>query len=277
MKLLWPGCLVLGCCLFVAGIVSSQEKMLELSEFQSETGQFRILFPEKPTLKTKNIENLKQHLYQSTYRLTMFSVSHTELPKESEKVPAKILHDLYQKGEVDEGGKLLSSKDITFGKFSGREFVIGTKSADGSGRIRTVRHYIVGTISYAIAIDQGDQSVSKEIVDRYFKSFELNALPRKGAAMRQCDGHIGPHGRVIRPDARGCAGMRVDARQPRRNIAAINRVQHGAVNACGRPLTVAHGSHERKQPRLHLRAESHVAFSWSRPHDRRSRQSDPRL
>lgn len=165
---------------FGAGLVISlsgpaQERRLELREYKSEAGRFTVLLPETPSHKTIDLMGLSMHQYQATFGQTIFSLSHVEMPDEVTKVPPKVLFDGAQAGEIEEAnGRLLSSKDIKLEDYPGREFVMGFKSADGlTGRIRTVRMYLVGRTFYQVGINQGDQAASKEVVDRYLKSFKV--------------------------------------------------------------------------------------------------------
>src|SRR4051794_20821737 len=97
-------------CLFAA---AADEK------YASKDGKFAVAFPKaaKVDATTQDVGALKTHLFAAKDGDKSYTVMYLDLPDEAKAAPAKTLLDNMEKGSVQKsGGKLVTSKDLAFGK-----------------------------------------------------------------------------------------------------------------------------------------------------------------
>ena len=148
----------------------------EEKKYTSKLGRFAVAFPAGSDVKhTKQMANgLTMSMTVAETQGKSHSVMYMIVPVTAKDVPAKTLIDGAEKGMVDKtGGKLLKSKDFTFGtrKYPSRESVV---EKEGS-KVRTwiivagLRVYVVlvaGPSDYATGKDSQAFLDSFEITTR---------------------------------------------------------------------------------------------------------------
>src|SRR5437016_7287210 len=89
-----------------------------LAKYTNKAGKYAIAFPAKAKVKTMKQENGPLTMYTASCEQDgkAYVVMYADFPEEVKDVPPKQLFDGAQKGAAGDGGKVLSSKDITVGK-----------------------------------------------------------------------------------------------------------------------------------------------------------------
>lgn len=141
-------------------------------KYTSKEGKFAVLFPAgevKTDTKTAGVS--KMEFAALEVKGNGFMVMYMELPEGAQNLAPKALLDVGQKGGVDKsGGKLVASKDFTFGKdkLPGREFQIEKDGNKANSRI-----ILTKTRLYVVTVaGMKDFATSKEAI-AFLDSFEI--------------------------------------------------------------------------------------------------------
>jgi hypothetical protein len=147
--------------------VSAQDR-----KYESEDGRFKAAFPGgKPKESNKDSGNITMYTIGTEVKGRAFLVMYADFPDAVKQVPTKTLFDGAEKGAVKEnGGKLLSSVDMTFGKdkLPAREILV----KKDNNIIRTVM-ILNDTRLYLLIAGGPDSFATNKEVYGFFDSFEI--------------------------------------------------------------------------------------------------------
>lgn len=170
---------LLACTLFAltAGTGLTQERAPEL--YQSDQGKFRVAFPERPKIDTKDLATGKAGaavVSVVTERAeapnrAILAVIYADYPDEFKTVPAKKLLDAARDGLKGKDGKLRMEKEVTL-KNSPASSYRDLRIEAGSNVIR-VRLYLVGTRLYQVMVTGDRKTTTNTVCDTFLDSFEL--------------------------------------------------------------------------------------------------------
>ena len=143
-------------------------------KYKSKEGKFTIQFPAKSKVTTDTKEaggdvNMNFAIVEAGGNA--FIAMYMDLPAAARDIPAKTILDGAEKGSVAQsGGKIASSKEITFGKskFPGREVVV-----DKEGNKVKTRIILAGTRMYVIAVGGMKDFATTKEGTKFLDSFEI--------------------------------------------------------------------------------------------------------
>ena len=144
-------------------------------KYTSKEGKFTIQFPKGAKVKTetkKSADGNELHMTATAEgKEKLYMVMYGDLPETVKNVPPKTFFDAAEKGGVERSkGKLVSSKDIEFGKnkLPGREFVV---EKDGN-KIRS-RTVLVDTRLYTVIVGGAKDFATTKEATSFLDSFEI--------------------------------------------------------------------------------------------------------
>jgi hypothetical protein len=142
------------------------------AKYTNKAGKYAIAFPAKAKVKTMKQENGPLTMYTASCEQDgkAFVVMYADFPDEVKDVPAKTLFDGAQKGAAGDGGKVVSSKDITVGKqkYPGRDIVV-----DKSGTKLKTRMVLANVRLYVIIVGGEDDFATSKEAQKFLDSFEI--------------------------------------------------------------------------------------------------------
>jgi hypothetical protein len=152
----------------------------ETKRFESKTGNFSINISQNPTqvrnIETKKMKDTGKQFYWQ-FEKTVYTVMYSkqfdskgkEISREMSRKPVYIeeANGGIRTGILRSGGKLISEKEIFYGKYKGREF----RALIPNGK-SIVRMYIVNGTDYLLTAAYTDEKDEAEIL-RVLNSFEL--------------------------------------------------------------------------------------------------------
>lgn len=160
-------------CLFV-NYSSAQEKSpsstIEAKKFESKEGNFSInIFQEPFQIRDiepdkKGMESGKQFFWR--FEKVVFTVMYSEFNKNSLSQAFNDMNSGVRKGILRQQGKVISEKEISYGKYAGREF----HSIMPNGMFYTCRNYLIGNFGYLLTaayIDEKDEKEVFEVLDSF--------------------------------------------------------------------------------------------------------------
>ncbi len=167
----------LSCCLLV-GFAAAQKKpvpnpspaaTVQAKRFELKEGNFSIGIFEAP-FQTQNIgagkETIKQFLWK--FEKTLYTVAYSEFNKNELIQAFNDMNSGMRKAILGAGIQLVSEKEISFGKYPGREFIYITPN----GVKYVGRNYLVKTMGYQIVAGYVDEESEKEAL-KVLNSFQL--------------------------------------------------------------------------------------------------------
>ncbi len=164
MRAILAATLVVAC----TGFVQGQDE----DKYVNKAGKYSIAFPDGVKVKTMDQDSggLKMYTASGEAKGNAYVVMYADFPAAVADVPTKVLFDGAEKGAVGEGGKLVSSKDLTHGpkKLPAREIVI---NKDGS-KLRT-RLVLSGTRLYIVIVGGEKDFADSDEAKDFIKSFEV--------------------------------------------------------------------------------------------------------
>src|SRR4051812_5837176 len=103
-------------------------------KYTSKDGKFAVAFPKaaKVAATAQDAGGMKMHTFTAKDGDKSYMVMYMDLPEAAKDAPAKAILDGMEKGSVQKsGGKLVSSKDLAFGKdkLPGRDVLIEKNGA----------------------------------------------------------------------------------------------------------------------------------------------------
>ena len=150
-----------------------------------ETKEYKLHFPGKPVEETRTINydfgelKLTAHIFQvgdtSSYDNLLFGILETEYPESVIQFTNKASLDTFFSKSIDGAvaqvhGKLISKKNITKGKFPGREINIDY----GEGQlVITMRLYLVNKMMYQLQTISKPSKTPNKLTDKFMDSFTL--------------------------------------------------------------------------------------------------------
>lgn len=150
---------------------SSDKVNPETKRFESKAGNFSINISQAP-IQTRNLdaekgeEPGKQFIWQferTTYTVMYSAFDNNDLSRAFDDMNSGV-----RKGIGRQGGKLISEKEISFGKYAGREF----RSIAANGVTYIGRNYLVNDIGYLLTAGFVDEKSEKEALE-VLDSFKL--------------------------------------------------------------------------------------------------------
>ena len=159
--------------LLAAAFLAIPGRAADDEKYTSKDGKFAIQFPAgtKPKTETKKAGDLDLHGASVFDADKIYIVLYIDLPDAVKALPAKTVLDGVVQGAVkDGGGKLESSKDITYGKdkFPGREVVV-----DKDGNKVKSRFVLAGQRVYAVLVGGPKEFATGKDAAKYLDSFEI--------------------------------------------------------------------------------------------------------
>ena len=141
-------------------------------KYESKDGKFKVAFPKDAKVKTvdQTAGATKINMFVADGGDKAHLVMVMSLPDEVKTVPAKTLLDKVEKGPAQKGGKLISTRDMTFGpdKLPAREVQI-----EKDGKNNRLWIIIAGTRLYMVSVaGKGDYATTKEAT-AFLESFEI--------------------------------------------------------------------------------------------------------
>jgi hypothetical protein len=151
---------------------------LQWQQFSSTEGGFKVLMPVKPSQKRQSTDNPNMPLDANLFTASVeegkvnYSVSYTNLPEEIGQYPANIILDsLSSRFTTDRKIKLLDQKDISLGRYLGKEFKF---EAPGEVLVN-YRVYLVEKRLYQVIreIPKSREGSLASDLERFLSSFQL--------------------------------------------------------------------------------------------------------
>ncbi len=150
---------------------SSDEVNPKTKRFESNAGKFSINISQSP-FQTRNLEAGeglgpgKQFFWQ--FERTVYTVMYSTFDKNDLSKTFDEINLGVRKGIGRQEGKLISEKEISFGKYQGREF----RSIAANGVTYIGRNYLVNDIGYLLTAGFVDEKSEKEALE-VLDSFKL--------------------------------------------------------------------------------------------------------
>lgn len=142
------------------------------SKYTNKAGKYSIAFPKGAKVNVKKQENGNLVMYTAECQQDgkAYVVMYADFPEEVKDVPPKVLFDGAQKGAAGDGGKVISSKDITVGKkkYPGRDVLV-----EKSGVKLKTRMVLAGVRLYVIIVGGEDDFASSKEAQKFLESFEI--------------------------------------------------------------------------------------------------------
>ena len=150
---------------------SSDRVNPETKKFESNAGNFSINISQIPTQirnlePDKGREPGKQLIWQ--FENKVYTVLYSALDKNNLSHAFDEMNSGVRKGIGRQGGQLISEKEISFGKYLGREF----RSIAANGATVIGRNYLVNDIGYLLTAGFVDKKSEKEALE-VLDSFKL--------------------------------------------------------------------------------------------------------
>jgi len=152
------------------------EEKMEFREFISLDGSFSYSMPKEPKIKTENLSTVVGELPVTEYSLAhgefAYMIYYNDYPKDVLDLvenKSEVL-DVYQSVAETIKGKILSSKDISYGSYPGKETVI---EFPGGTVIFTGRTYLIDNKLYQLAVTTPIAKKDSDNIKKFFDSFKL--------------------------------------------------------------------------------------------------------
>ena len=172
MRLMSLACAIL----FVAIPATRADDKVELKEFESKDGKFKMMLPGKPTEQKQKIEtaigdlNIVLFLIEINKESAVV-VSYNDYPDAIKAAPAGTVLDGAVGGVIGKGKKV-SSKEIKYKdtKIEGREFEYTNGDKTGKARV-----FLDGARMYQILILGTEEKLKAIDTKKIFESFEITS------------------------------------------------------------------------------------------------------
>src|SRR5207248_9613892 len=133
--------------------------------------KYAIAFPEGAKVKTMKQENGPLTMYTASCESEgkAYVVMYADFPEEVRDVEPKQLFDGAQKGAAGDGGKVISSKNVTVGSkmYPARDILV-----DKAGTKLKTRMVLVDIRMYIIIVGGEDDFASSKEAQKFLESFE---------------------------------------------------------------------------------------------------------
>ncbi len=166
---------VIGGDLLINGLPGSSPPWIT---FESQEGNFSILFPKQPTQSTQILRtaygNVNQYIFTANDTNGIYyTIGYTDIPLQSfENRTIDEMLDSATAGEVNGvGGTLISETVISINGSQGREVNISV--AQGDYRIKS-QHFFIGQRLYQLVVIAPKDYIELKDVRNFLDSFELN-------------------------------------------------------------------------------------------------------
>ena len=150
---------------------SSDKVNPETKRFESKAGNFSINISQEP-MQTQNINQGKGEdiikLFLWKFEKTLYTIAFSEFNKNEVSQSFDDMNNGTRKAIGRAGSQLISEKEISFDKYSGREFIYVAQN----GVKYVGRNYLVKTMGYQIVAGYVDEKSEKEALE-VLDSFRL--------------------------------------------------------------------------------------------------------
>jgi hypothetical protein len=148
----------------------------EWKEFTSKEGHFKVVMPGTPKQQQFDTESDfgKGVLHMNSVQAgkTIYGANYCDFPAEIRKAPIKKVYDSSRDGAVANlEGKLVGEKEITLGKYPGREIQI--EVAGGKQLFRARVFLVEQRLFQVVVMGTKEAAISKE-ADKFLDSFKLD-------------------------------------------------------------------------------------------------------
>lgn len=150
-------------------------------EHISPEGRFRVLFPEKPQLKSQDAKSpdglsFVQYMTMASDNTSLYMVSYFDYA-----ATGTFSLEKGRDGMVKAvSGTLLSDQPMTFFNVPGREFKVDAKLPNGTGTVTVVRMFDLNRRVYILqhmSLKEANPSIVSALTQKFFKSFSITANP----------------------------------------------------------------------------------------------------
>ena len=136
----------------------------------SQEGQFIVLFPKPPKRTIGRTEFFTMYTFETRLKQETFGVSYFDAPMPVDD--PEIREQIYELGKKHHAtGQLVETKNISLGKYSGKEYRYRLKTPKGAHYI--VKVYLVGQRVYQLDYYTANKASDFTEADKFFASFEL--------------------------------------------------------------------------------------------------------
>lgn len=147
--------------------------------YESESGRFRVKFPSKPRLDTKDLATGKSGISPvtvvteraETRQDVVLAVVYADYPDEFKHVPAQKILDGVRDGLKGKDGRVVSDAEVQFAdptQTSYRQIRI-----EAGRNVIRVRLYLVGSRLYQVLVIGDTRHVSSAECEEFFNTFEI--------------------------------------------------------------------------------------------------------
>lgn len=146
-------------------------------QFSSQEGDFKVLMPGTPTEENKNVNTSAGAITVNQFSVlredeALYVVAYSDLPEKfslNSSTTNQLLTQVAAGFAEGTNGRLISQKNISFGKFIGREVRLQLEG----GVIATGRIYLANKRIYQVAVVTSKEKYLTKSIEGFFKSFQI--------------------------------------------------------------------------------------------------------
>lgn len=147
--------------------------------FTSDAGGFKVLMPGTPKPQTQSVNTAAGTIDVTMYIVEVdhgaYAVGFSDFPQEmvAQADPQAVLEGAMNGSASNMGGSVTSSRDITLGAISGKEFTAAVRINEADDAAYKGRVYLAGNRLYQVFMCGLKGRTSAKEIDHFLRSFTL--------------------------------------------------------------------------------------------------------